>query len=463
MMTFSVQEVQTAAQIVEKYGKAVVLITTVKESQGTVGIGTGFIVSSSGVIITNFHVIAGAYPAMIKLTNGDIYDDILIIDFDERRDIAIIKIKGWDLPVVELGNSELIKIGEQIIVIGNPQGLENSVTDGLVSGIRDSGDGYNVHQISAPISPGSSGSPVFNRKGEVIGIATSSIEDGQNLNFSVPINYARGLISEDVKMDLEEFSKLAGTFTSQFEQARDSDIRTFLARFNDNIRKLFRAIDQLDSAFNRVFEPDANASDFDFLLTKERISNVLEEAMTLRINHTEASELLDEYLLYFRRIDEGMDNLFSSTGLKKTVNTEVLFKNVTRISVASSDIMTLLSTDFYVLVNEHFPGLKDKILPYIHLLVKLSTLPTIQLANTYMIGVDEKVIVSLIDPNSSAWKAGLRGGDIILGITNGPRFPSIIEFFQFLMNCSPGRVYEFDVQSLGMIRSIPIRLEEKTR
>ena len=206
MMAFSAQEVQTATQIVEKFGKAVVLIATAREGQGTVGIGTGFIVTSSGVIVTNYHVIAGAYPAIIKLTNGDIYDDISIIDVDERRDIAIIKIKGWDLPIVELGNSELIKTGEQVVVIGNPQGLENTVTDGLVSGKRDMEAGYRLHQISAPISPGSSGSPVFNRRGEVIGIATSSIVEGQNLNFSVPINYARGLISEDVKMSLQEFS-----------------------------------------------------------------------------------------------------------------------------------------------------------------------------------------------------------------------------------------------------------------
>lgn len=201
------QNILAVSQIVEKYGKAIVLIATVKGEEGTIGLGSGFIVNPSGVIITNYHVIKGAYPVVVKLVNGDIYDDISIINTDERRDIAIIKVKAWSLPIVNLGNSDSVKVGEQVVVIGNPRGLENSVTDGLISAIRDSGQGYKMHQISAPISPGSSGSPVFTMRGEVVGIATSSLVEGQNLNFSLPINYARGLIDGEVKMSLEEFFK----------------------------------------------------------------------------------------------------------------------------------------------------------------------------------------------------------------------------------------------------------------
>jgi S1-C subfamily serine protease len=200
-------EILSVSQIVDKCGKAVVLIATSKETEDAIGVGSGFIVDPKGIIVTNYHVIEGAFPALVKLINGDIYDDIAIIDTDARRDIAVLKIKGYNLPTIKFGDSSKVKVGEQIIVIGNPQGLENTVTDGLVSGFRDFGEGYKLHQISAPISPGSSGSPVFNNKGEVIGIATSSIVDGQNLNFSLPINYVRGLISEETKMSLEEFSK----------------------------------------------------------------------------------------------------------------------------------------------------------------------------------------------------------------------------------------------------------------
>jgi len=79
----------------------------------------------------------------------------------------------------------------------------------LVSAIRDTGEGYKVFQISAPISPGSSGSPVFDERGQVIGIATATVKEGQNLNFAIPIKYARGMVSEKEKMTLEEFSKTA--------------------------------------------------------------------------------------------------------------------------------------------------------------------------------------------------------------------------------------------------------------
>lgn len=197
---------ESPATIMEKYGKAVVLLACVKSGGEEIGLGSGFIVSSTGVIITNYHVIENAYPIIVKLTNGDIYDKIFVVDADKRRDIAILKIKAFGLPIVTLGNSDNIKVGEKVIVIGNPKGLENSISDGLLSAVRESGLGYKMYQMTAPISPGSSGSPVFNDKGEVIGIATSSLVEGQNLNFCVPINYARGAISETPKMSLEEFT-----------------------------------------------------------------------------------------------------------------------------------------------------------------------------------------------------------------------------------------------------------------
>jgi len=207
----------TVSKIIERYGKAVVLIATDKKGNGKIGLGSGFIVSPEGVIVTNYHIINGAYPVLIKLTNGDIYDNIDIVDTDSKRDIAIVKIKGWNLPTVKLGNSEDIKIGERVVVIGNPKGLENTVSDGLMSAIRDTGKGFKMHQISAPVSEGSSGSPVFNMKGEVIGIATSSMIEGQNLNFSVPINYAKGMITSETKMSLKEFYKESHLLQERWE------------------------------------------------------------------------------------------------------------------------------------------------------------------------------------------------------------------------------------------------------
>jgi serine protease Do len=156
------------------------------------GTGSGFIVKSEGVIVTNYHVIDGAYSASVKIANGDIYDGAFIIDADKRKDLAILKIKALNLPVARLGDSDKIEVGQHVIAIGNPLGLTNSVSDGIISAIRQV-EGYKVIQLTAPISPGSSGGPLLNDAGEVIGVTFAGL-GGQNLNLAIPINYAKPII-----------------------------------------------------------------------------------------------------------------------------------------------------------------------------------------------------------------------------------------------------------------------------
>lgn len=156
--------------------------------------GSGFVVAPNGRILTNYHVIRGAETVRVKLASGDVYDRVSILGTDERRDIAILQIAGFDLPVLTLGNSDSVRIGAPVVAIGSPMGLENTVSTGIVSGRRREAEGYQLLQISAPASTGSSGGPVLSRTGDVVGIAVSQKRGGQNLNFAVPINYARGLL-----------------------------------------------------------------------------------------------------------------------------------------------------------------------------------------------------------------------------------------------------------------------------
>lgn len=157
--------------------------------------GSGFIVDSTGRILTNHHVVRDARSVRVRLASGDIYDRVSVLTVDGRRDIAVLQIPGYDLPWLSLGNSDSVRVGSEVIAIGSPLGLENTVSTGIVSGRREEAEGYRVLQISAPTSEGSSGGPVMSRRGEVIGIAVSQMRDGQNLNFAVPINYARGLLT----------------------------------------------------------------------------------------------------------------------------------------------------------------------------------------------------------------------------------------------------------------------------
>lgn len=193
----------SAADIYKKTSPAVVLIETYNLKGEVSGAGSGFLVSADGVIVTNFHVVAHTKQATVRLANQDAYDTVEVLDVDKRKDIAVIKIKAVSLPYLTLGQSAAIEVGQPIFSLSNPLGeLQNTLSQGIVSGIRQ-GDGYHYFQITAPISHGSSGSPIFNSSGEVVGIAVATIEEGQNLNFAVPIDYARGMLSPSQPRPLE--------------------------------------------------------------------------------------------------------------------------------------------------------------------------------------------------------------------------------------------------------------------
>jgi hypothetical protein len=174
------------------------VVIEIYDDKGKVkGAGSGFLVGADGRILTNYHVIAHTKQATVRLANGDAYDAVDVLDIDKRKDVALIKIKAVDLAYLTLGKSSTTQVGDPVFALGTPLGfLQNSLSQGLVSGVRE-GDGYHYFQMSAPISPGSSGGPVLNAKGEVIGIAVGTIEEGQNLNFAIPIDYAKGMLSSN--------------------------------------------------------------------------------------------------------------------------------------------------------------------------------------------------------------------------------------------------------------------------
>jgi len=178
--------------------------------------GSGFLVDSNGRIVTNYHVIKDARSIEVKLASGDVYDAVEVMGTDERRDIAVLQVKGFHLPALALGNSDSVRIGATVVLIGSPLGLENTVSTGIVSGRRQEPEGYQLLQVSAPASPGSSGGPVLSGSGKVVGIAVSQMQAGQNLNFAVPINYARGLLEHLGKEPVATLApeKTAGSATS---------------------------------------------------------------------------------------------------------------------------------------------------------------------------------------------------------------------------------------------------------
>jgi hypothetical protein len=186
------QEALPLETVVEDATRAAVLIDI--ETPSDTRQGSGFIVDPVGLIVTNSHVVRDARTARVKLSSGDVYDRVTILAQDDRRDIAILRIAGFDLPTLPLGNSDSVRIGASLVLIGSPLGLENSVSTGVLSGRRQEPEGFELLQITAPASQGSSGGAVLTTNGKVVAIATSQLVMGQNLNFAVPINYARGML-----------------------------------------------------------------------------------------------------------------------------------------------------------------------------------------------------------------------------------------------------------------------------
>jgi serine protease Do len=174
-----------------------------------VAVATGFVVDADGRIATNLHVIQGTADIRVTLLDGSSFPVTRIAAVDPERDLAIVAIEaGAPLPVLTLGDSEVISAGDHVVAIGNPLGvLDYTVSDGLISSVRQVSPELTVLQISAPISEGSSGGPLFNRFGEVIGVATLIARDGQNLNFGIPSNYLRPLLDRDEKLSPAAFAE----------------------------------------------------------------------------------------------------------------------------------------------------------------------------------------------------------------------------------------------------------------
>ncbi len=177
----------TLVERVRRIKPAVFKIHTYDRFGNMLGQGTGFFVSEDGLALSNWHVMEGAERGEVIFSDSVSYPIESIISRNERRDIALISVKVDDkVPFLKLSEDTLWE-GEEVVVIGAPVGFEGTVSTGIVSSLRRMDDLGDVIQITAPISPGSSGSPVANSRGEVIGIATMIHTQAQNLNFAVRI------------------------------------------------------------------------------------------------------------------------------------------------------------------------------------------------------------------------------------------------------------------------------------
>ena len=186
-----------AEDIAEKALAATVYLEMKDKNGKTLGIGSGFFVKPN-LIATNYHVIEGAAKGTAKLVGKYItYNIEGVTATDKTNDLALLKVTAYGIKPLSLGDSDKVRIGATVYVAGNPKGLEGTFSDGIISSRRDKLTKERL-QMTAPISPGSSGGPVLNRKSEVIGVsvAVHRAIDAQNLNFAIPSKYLKTLLEQ---------------------------------------------------------------------------------------------------------------------------------------------------------------------------------------------------------------------------------------------------------------------------
>jgi S1-C subfamily serine protease len=253
-------ESETISKIFKEKSDAVVMIA-VASSEGD-RLGSGFFISRNGKIVTNYHLIRRARKIVIKLKSGLAFVPRRVINLEPEKDIAVIQIEA-DSPVYfKMGNSNSVIIGQKVLTIGNPQGLESTVSDGLISSIRVNEFGMKMFQVSVPLSTGSSGGPLIDLNGEVIGITTAGMSNGQNLNFAVPINYVQILLRKPFDAMLytqpwqSEKPRLAPSTKTKTKSKPSS--REYVVKKGDslyNIAKRFRTSVKELQRINRLEDP----------------------------------------------------------------------------------------------------------------------------------------------------------------------------------------------------------------
>lgn len=193
----------TTSQIAELATPAVVVVENYNEDGEKASQGSGYVFAPDGVIVTNYHVVRGAKSLAVRVPSRDPVRADSLLGYSIGHDVAVIQISGGPLRALSTDVVEQVKVGDHVVAIGAPLGLESTVSEGIVSAVREGG-GLHVIQTTASISPGSSGGPLLNDYGKVVGLTTANIVNGQNLNFVIGSRHITELLSGKRHMSLSE-------------------------------------------------------------------------------------------------------------------------------------------------------------------------------------------------------------------------------------------------------------------
>lgn len=219
-------------------GNSVVFISVYDDKGKPLSAGSGFFISKNGQILTNYHVIANGYSAIVSTLDGKTYKDVYLLSQDKYMDIALLRVNETNAPHARLGNSDTVKEADKVISVSNLKGLQNSVSDGFVTSVKKI-EKVKIFQIDCNLLPESSGGPLYNIDGEVVGITTITSASGPNINFAVPINYFLSLQIHPKELSLSEI----------YVDDRNIKINDYKER-----QKKSRTYEPHDALFDEAFE-----------------------------------------------------------------------------------------------------------------------------------------------------------------------------------------------------------------
>ena len=243
-----------------KQARPAVYLLAIQDEDGEVkGSGTGFLISPDGLLVTNHHVVAGAKQILAKAENGGLFPVVKVVAADPANDLALLQLEAKDLPCLTLAPPSTAEAGTLIAVIGSPLGLEGTLTEGIVSARRKlPGQKREVLQISAAISQGSSGSPVLDAQGRVVGVASFLLAEGQSLHFATPSEKLQALLRRTGRASspapaVSQKTPPARTYTVRSGDTLTRISRELKAQGVQTTPEQLRALNQLST--NAVIQP----------------------------------------------------------------------------------------------------------------------------------------------------------------------------------------------------------------
>ncbi len=354
------------------------------------GIGSGFIIDKDGYIVTNNHVVEGADKIKVILKNKKEFD-AKIVGLDPNTDLALIKITpDHQLPTIQLGDSDALKVGEWVVAIGNPFGLEHTVTAGIISAkgrVIGSGPYDDFLQTDASINPGNSGGPLIDMQGKVIGINTAIIPGGQGIGFAIPINLAKGIIEQ---------LKTKGEVTRGWLGVGIQDLTEDLKEYHgikEDEGVLVTQVFPGDPAQKAGIEPK------DIILEVDGRKVTNSRALSRMIAETAVGARVKVLVL--------------RDGKKKTFEIELAKREDKRLAAARGRMER--EYEFGIQVGELTPDM----------------------AKRFNIPAKEGVVVMNVEPDSKGQKAGIMPGDLIREI-NHKDISSVEEYEKELAKVKPG-------------------------